>query len=209
LFDMVISTNPGPSTPMTPYGWRQSFGTTPWPQSANVTTDEFDAAYVNYITTGAQGGLPGNNYLANGYTADGTPFQWWYTVDFAQLNLPIQLSAAIINASNDDAPIDYDQNGVDTLQDVGKNFLANTMSAANLIDGTVSGLDLDTQDFTNNFNDGDYTGQNIINAVPFATYAADEPDNYLKQLYGGYSVIITPTVGIQALIINLTATQFA
>lgn len=208
LFDAVISNNPGPSTPMSPLGWRQSNGTTAWPQSAATTTATLDTNYVNYVTTGAQGGLPNTNYIANGYTADGTPFQWWYSVDYAQLNLPSAWANAIINASNDGAPIDYDQSGVDTLQDVGKNFL-NTMSAGNLIDGTITGLDIDSQEFENNFNDGDYAGENIINAVPFATYIAEEPDNYIKQLYGGFALVITPTVGIQALLVNLTATQFA
>ena len=117
--------------------------------------------------------------------------QWWYAVDRAQIALPLNFSNAIINASNDNAPIDYNQSGVDTLQDVGLNTF-NSMAAANLLNGTVTGTDLTGTQFSQNFNDGDYDGENVINAIPFATYAAQNQSAYLAQQYGGFSAVITP-----------------
>ncbi len=207
-FQMWLANNPSAAAPMTTMSWRYSFGTTAWPTQGNTATlAAMDAAKVNYITTGAQGGIA-TNCFANGCTGDGTPMQWWYAVDRAQIALPLNFSNAIINASNDNAPIDYNQSGVDTLQDVGLNTF-NSMAAANLLNGTVTGTDLTGTQFSQNFNDGDYDGENVINAIPFATYAAQNQSAYLAQQYGGFSAVITPMLGIESIVFNLTATQFA
>lgn len=207
-FQMWLANNPSAAAPMTTMSWRFSFGTTAWPaQGYTATLAAMDAAKVNYITTGAQGGIA-TNCLANGCTGDGTPMQWWYAVDRAQIALPLNLSNAIINASNDNAPIDYNQSGVDTLQDVGLGTFT-SMAAANLLNGTVSGTDLTGTQFTQNFNDGDYDGENVLNAIPYATWVAANQSAYLAQQYGGFSAVITPMLGIESIIFNVTATQFA
>ena len=208
VFQMWLSNNPGVGTPMTTMSWRYSFGTTAWPQAGNTATlASMDAAKVNYITTGAQGGIS-TNCLANGYTGDGRPMAWWYEVDYLQIQIPIMLANAVINASNDGNPIDYDQSGVDTLHDVSKNVFTSA-AAANVVNGPVTGTDLTQTQFTTNFNNGDYNGQNVVNAVPFQTYVAANQSQYLAQKYGGFSAVATPMLGIESIIFNLTATTFA
>lgn len=208
MFQMWLSNNPGIGAPMTTMSWRYSYGTTAWPDEGNTSTiASMDAAKINYITTGAQGGINAN-CLANGYTGDGKPMQYWYSVDRLQITLPLNISNAVINASNDGAPLNYDQGGVDSLHDVAKNTLS-IASSANLLNGTITGTDLTTAQFTTNFNDGDYVGQNVVNAVPYATYVAANPSAYADQTYGGFSAVVTPMLGLESVIFNLTATEFA
>jgi len=133
---------------------------------------------------------------------------WWYEVDYLQIQMPIMLANAVINASNDGNPLDYDQSGVDTLHDVAKNVFTSA-AAANVVNGPVTGTDLTQTQFTTNFNDGDYNGQNVVNAVPFQTYVAANQSQYLAQQYGGFSAVATPMLGIESIIFNLTATTFA
>lgn len=208
MFQMWLANNPGVGAPMTTMSWRYSYGTTAWPTTGNTATlAAMDTAKVNYITTGAQGGIS-KNCLANGYTGDGKPMQYWYAVDNLQIQLPLNISNAVINASNDGAPLDYAQSGVDTLHDVAKNTLTSA-SSANLLNGVIVGTDLTTTEFTTNFNDGDYAGQNVVNAVPFQTYVSQNPSQYAAQQYGGFSAVITPMLGLESVIFNLTATEFA
>jgi hypothetical protein len=211
LFQMwlygTVNGPPSSASLMGPFGWRFSFGTTAWPQKGNAPTiATLDAAKVNYITTGAPGGI-NSNCIANGYTADGKPMQYWWAGDWLQVNLPLNLANAVINAANNGSPIDYDQDGVDTLQGVAKSTFQ-TASAYNLINGTILGTDLTGVQFSTNFNSGDYDGQNVINAVPFTTYAAQNPSAYANQQYGGFSAVATPMLGIQSIIFDLDLTDF-
>lgn len=212
LFQMwiygTVNGPPSSASLMGPFGWRFSYGTTAWPQKGNAATlDQLDGAKINYITTGAQGGIA-TNCIANGFTGDGKPMQYWWAVDWLGINLPLNMANAIINAANNDFPIDYNQSGIDTLQGNAKNTFQ-TASAYNLINGTIVGTDLTGTQFSENFNAGDYAGENVINAVPFATFVAQNPSAYAEEEYGGFSAVVTPTLGIESVIFNLDVTEFA
>jgi hypothetical protein len=221
LFQMWLATgNPSVSAPLNTFGWRYSYGTTAWPQSDASTTAPLDTAYVNYITNAnTQAGI-NQNGIANGYMADGFPMQYRYAADWLIVNLPLNLSNAIVNAANNNAPLDYDQSGIDTLQDNAVTTMT-AAGAANILNGPIQQLpsgaatgssnqfDLTQAQFTANFNDGDYNGANVVNAVPFQTYIAANPSTYKLQQYGGFSAAVTPMVGLQSIIFNLTLNDYA
>lgn len=190
------------------YNQRFSYGTTAWPPTANAATlAALDAAKINYIGTGAQGGIA-TNVIENGYTGDAKPMQYWWNADWIQINIPLNLSNAIINAANNGAPLDYDQSGIDTLQKNAEGTF-DTASSYNLINGTISGTDLTGTQFAANFENGNYNGMNVINAIPFATYVAQNPSAYADQQYGGFSAVVTPMLGFASIIFNLALTEFA
>lgn len=197
---------PSSASLMGPFAWRYSYGTTAWPQNS-TTTPTLDAAKVSYITTGAQGGIS-TNCLANACFADGNPMATWYSIDWAAINIPLNVSNAIINAANNGAPIDYNQGGIDTLQDVIKSTL-NTAVAYNLANGSVVATDLPGTQFAANFNAGDYADENVVNAVPFATYVQQNPSDYEESEYDGFSVVYFPMNYPESLTIDLNAVLFA
>ena len=47
----------------------------------------------------------------------------------------------------------------------------------------------------------------MVNAVPWATYTADNPSNYAQGIYGGLTVVFIPQLGFQSIIINLNITD--
>lgn len=198
---------PSAAAQMGPFAWRYSYGTTAWTQSGNAATlATLDAAKVNYITTGAQGGIS-TNCLANGAFADGNSMAYWYAIDWIQINLSLNLANAIINAANDGQPIDYNQNGIDTLQDVAYNTFT-TAVTYNLANGSVQRTDLIQSQFIQNYNDGDYADENVINAVPFLPYVTASPSDYAAQTYKGFTGVFLPMQGIESIVFNVNAVQF-
>ena len=203
----TVNGPPSAASLMGPFAWRFSFGTTAWPTTGNsATLATLDAAKVNYITTGAQGGIS-TNCLANGCFADGNAMAYWYSVDWAQLTFNLNLSNAIINAANNGMPIDFNQNGIDTLQDVAFNT-ASTAVAFNLANGSVLRTDLTQAQFAANYNAGDYVDLNLINAVPFLNYVTTNPSDYAAATYKGFSCVYLPMQGIESITFNLNAVQF-
>ena len=206
-FNAALSLNPaGGFVP--PFGYTFLFGVTPFPTFGNqALLATLAAANVNVVGTGAEGGIS-NAILLNGKTMDGNSFNWWYSIDNANINLNLNLSNAVINGSNDDeAPLYLNQAGINALQGV----CASTMAAgvtAGLVLGTIVQTELTPQVFQQNVQDGDYAGQCVINAVPFAAYYAANPGQYKEQLYGGFSVSFTPQLGFENILINLNATSF-
>lgn len=182
LYNLVCN-NPSAATPVPPLGFRFVSGVTAWALASNLTTiTDILSAYGNIILNGAEGGLS-NNTLRNGTTIDGTQFMDWYAIDWLQIQSKQALAAAVINGSNSNPPLYYNQIGINTLLAVLQN-IGNT--------GISSGLLLSA----------------TFTAQSFTSYTTEYPDNYAAGIYGGFACTATPQVGFEQITFAIDATQF-
>lgn len=138
---------------------------------------------INYVDTGAEGGIS-NTILVKGVTSDGNDMTYWYSVDWVQINVDMQLANAVINGSNNPInPLYYDQDGIDRLQQVAQGVF-NT--------GVSYGL---------------VNGQPVVNAVPFRQYTRTNPNDYGIGRYAGLSAAYTPMRGFTEIIFNINVTM--
>ncbi|EMV2404606.1 hypothetical protein AAB063_004800, partial [Escherichia coli] len=109
---------------------------------------------INYVDTGAEGGIS-NTILVKGVTSDGNDMTYWYSVDWVQINVDMQLANTVINGSNNPInPLYYNQDGIDRLQQVAQ-AVFNTGVAYGLVNG-----------------------QPVVDAVPFRQYINTNPNDY-------------------------------
>jgi hypothetical protein len=195
-------------TRVSPMCFKYVYGVTPYPVPGNgplLTSFKLDA--VNYIQTGAEGGISYTNVF-QGVTADGFDyFNWWWTLDWVQINININISNAVINGSNNPtAPLYYNQNGIQSLQ--GK--LAGTMLTANqygMVNGPIIQTQLDPASLTDAINAGTYGAQCNVNAVPFSTYSILNPNDYGTGEYDGLSTLFIPARGFVHILVTVVATN--
>jgi len=183
-FYQWLVNNPGASNQLAPMQYRYVYGVTPWAQMGNQTTiNGILSAYGNVIITGAEGGIS-TSCLFKGTTMDGQQSAAWYGLDWFRINAHQQLAAAIINGSNTNPPLLYDQSGINALQAVAQNVgnSAVTFGCANSV---------------------------IVNAVDFVTYTTQNPDDYAAGIYNGLSATLVTQNGFLTITFNLTATFFA
>jgi hypothetical protein len=182
LYQIVVN-NPGPASILAPFAFRYAYGVTPWAQQGNATTiNNTLTAFGNLILTGAQGGIS-TSTLFKGTTMDGQQFAFWYGVDYFQIQAQQAMAAAVIQGSNSQPPLLYDQNGINSLLAVAENVASNAVSY-----GCASSV--------------------TVTAVPFATYTAANPTDYANGIYDGFSVELIGQSGFLKVIVNLTAVTF-
>jgi hypothetical protein len=207
-FWVMLHQLPSTTNKVTPFAYSFLFGVTPYPtmnNSALLTT--WALANVNIVGTGAEGGISGA-ILSYGTTMDGNDFTYWYSVDWVQINVDLNVSNAIINGSNNPVnPLYYNQPGINVLESV----IASTMNSAvtfglALFPAIQVGLDgpILSQALFNNT----YAGFTIVNAVPFITYSVENPSDYKIGRYAGFSVTYTPARGFRQIVFNLVVSQF-
>lgn len=208
-FFVAISQQPAPTNKVPPMSYQYLFGVTAYPTAGNATIlTQLKAANVNYVGTGAEGGIA-NTILLFGTTVDGKDFlKWWYGIDWVQINADLNLSNYIIQESNDKLnPLYYNQPGINRLQGVTASLM-NTGVADGIVLGPIVLTALDQQTFINNVNDGVYANQTPINAVPFTTYTTQNPNDYGNEIYNGLSVAMTPQLGFRQITFNLSVSAF-
>lgn len=185
--DFFVNLNYAPSNvnKVTPNSFAFVFGVTPFPVPGNgAILSALDTAAINVIGTGAQGGIS-DALVAYGTTMDGRDFTYWYSVDWVQIQLALNLSNEIINGSNNPInPLYYDQNGINRLQKRAQQVMNN---------GITFGLVL---------------GPVTVNAVPFADYVAANPGDFKNGIYKGLSVTYTPNRGFKQLVFNVNVSDF-
>ncbi len=109
---------------------------------------------------------------------------YWYSVDWVQINVDMQLANTVINGSNNPInPLYYNQDGIDRLQQVAQGVF-NT--------GVSYGL---------------VNGQPVVNVVPFRTYIKNNPNDYGIGRYAGLSAVYTPMRGFVEIIFNVNVTM--
>ena len=207
-FFVTLHYAPGSTNKVTPLAFSYLYGVTPWVTKNNQTIlAALLAANVNYIGTGSEAGIS-TAILRNGHLKDGNPFNYWYSIDWAQINLNRTVANVVINGSNNPlAPLDYNQAGINSLQAACIQVMNNAITYG-LALGTVQPTELAASVFAQNFENGAYRGQLAVNAEPFLIYTGENPNDYAIGKYAGLAVTYTPARGFESIIINLNATNF-
>ena len=162
---------------------------------------------INFASLGAEGGIS-NIILIYGNTLNGFPENVKYSIDWQQVEMDLSISNAVINGSNNQInPLYYNQDGINRLQAVAANVAARAISTG-LALGRVITTQLPPDEFTANLSRGDYRGNYVINAVPFASYVALNPSDYARGLYGGFQASFVPQFGFRRIVFNILATTF-
>jgi hypothetical protein len=184
------------------------YGVTMYPQRGNAPLlRAFKSANTNYISTGAEGGIS-FTMLYEGVTLDGHDyFNWWYTIDWVQIEVDLNLSNAIINGSNNPlAPLYYNQEGINYLETV----LFNTMQSAQtfgMVLGKIEMTQYDGPDLTAAIYGGQFAGKCNVNAVPFLPYSLANPGDYKIGEYDGLSTLFIPSRGFIHILVNVVASS--
>lgn len=182
FFYQMLVQQPSAATPAGPLAFRYVFGVTPWAvNSSSIPT--ILTAYANYIGTGYEGGIA-NALLRNGTTMDGSQFMWWYGIDWLAIQIKQALAAAVINGSNQNPALIYDQTGINALLAVAQDVCSSAVAFQLVLSANVT-------------------------AQPFAAYTAQNPNNYKAGLYGGFACTAVGANGFITLTFTLDAVQFA
>ncbi len=174
------SLSPSAVAKMRPFNYRFATGVTIY---ALPGTQAFVAALgtnTNIIIPATAGGLT-ELMLLGGQTSDGNAINLWYGPDYASLSVTQALANAIIEGSNDLInPLDYDQQGINTL-------VARTIQTLNSA-VTVGAI----------------LGPVTVTAIDFADYVIANPSNYQEGIYNGLSFTIVPARGFNAITYGMT-----
>jgi hypothetical protein len=208
VFYWALYYKPTSVTRVAPMCFKYVYGVTPYNiLSAGPLFVSFKANNVNYIRTGAEGGIA-YTYVYMGVTADGFDyFNWWWTIDWVQINVKLDLANAIINGTNNPlAPLYYDQPGINQLEAV----LAGTMKRGGgygMVNGLVVQTQLDSDDLMTAITANTYEGQCNVNAVPFLAYSEQNPSDYGIGEYDGLSTLFIPARGFVHVLVSVVATD--
>lgn len=182
-FYQQLATSPGPVSLVAPLAFRYVSGVTPSSDLTQSQITTLTAAGLNWIGTGAEGGIS-NTLIVNGQYGDLNPFNYWYAVDWTQVQCDLNLSNYIINGSNSPTnPVYYDQPGINGGQKVLQQTINNGIAFGMLNAGAT------------------------VTAVPFSTYVAENPGDYAIGKYAGYAVTIVPKRGFKKIIFYITASN--
>lgn len=206
-FSVTLGYNPNSTNRITPTSYAYVYGVTAYPIPGNgAVFTELNTANVGWIGTGAEGGIS-NTILFYGQLSDGNPFGYWYSADWAQINLKLDLANEVINGSNNPlAPLYYDQPGIDRLQNRALQTLGRAVTNG-LALGTVKATQLPAKQFADNFLAGVYEGQLVVNAEPFLVYSQENPNDYAIGKYAGLAAVYTPLRGFKQIFFNLNVTN--
>lgn len=182
MYNWLVN-NPGPANKLAPMAFRFLFGITPWTQQGNgIAINNVLSANGNLALVAAEGGLS-NIAAYDGLTMDGNQGSVWYGIDWVQINVKQALAAAIINGSNQQPPLLYDQSGINTLQQIAQRVANNAVAYGCANTATVT-------------------------SVPFATYTAQNPNDYGNGVYNGLACTMTAQNGFLSITFNLDVVQF-
>lgn len=205
---VTLNYSPSSVNKVPPYSYSRLYGVTRFPSQGNGPLfAQLKAANINYVGYGGEGGTS-DNILLFGHTMDGRPFNYWYSVDWMQINIDLDVSNAVINGSNNYInPLYYNQDGINRLEAVAAQTGSNGI-ARGLALGAVKQVALDPVTFIDNINKGVYAGLLVVNAVPFPIYNTQNPSHYKIGEYDGLSMVYTPLRGFEHIVFNIHVTDF-
>ncbi|WP_175952877.1 hypothetical protein [Burkholderia sp. BCC0405] len=182
-FYQWLVNNPGPANQLAPMAFRYVYGVTPWSQIGNQTNiNTVLTNYGNLILTGAEGGVS-TACQFKGTTMDGEQASWWYGVDWFRIQVKQALANAVINGSNSNPPLLYNQAGINALQAVAQSVGNSAVKFGCALSCVVS-------------------------AVPFFTYTQTNPNDYNNGIYNGFSAMLVGQNGFLTITFQLDAVQF-
>jgi hypothetical protein len=202
----TLSQNPSSTNQVPPSSYSYALGVTPYPITNSQKT-LFQTANCNYIGTGAEGGISAFCDFY-GTVANGDPLNLWYGIDWVQINAQRDVSNEVINGSNRQPPLYYNQNGINILHQRAGQTLKNGISYG-LVLGNLILTKLPIAQFIQNVNNGLYLGSAVVNAEPFNVYTSENPGDYSIGQYNGLTCVFTPQIGFKHIIFNIQANLFA
>lgn len=207
-FRQLLNISPSSSNRVAPFAFTELQGVTPFPTMGNSTLlTTLKAAGVNYVGDGSEGGLE-MNLLYWGKLMDGRSWNYWYAVDWWQINVKLDLANAVINGSNNNInPLLYNQIGIDRLQQVAAGTMARAIIYGMAV-GTVKPSSLAALAYQAALDKGDFTGNVSVNAEPFTAYTTENPSDYINEVYNGISITATPQLGFLSITVNIDVTDF-
>ena len=177
LYNIAVN-NPGADNKLAPMQYRYLYGVTPVPPTGYSAEIQQVVNYGgNYVGTGAEGGISAA-CIRGGTTSSLTQISAWYGLDWEMINVQQVTAAEIINGSNTNPPLDYNQEGINTLQEVAQ------VEADN---GVTFGC----------------AQSAVISAIPFYTYNQQQPGDYSLGDYNGLSGDIVAQNGFLHIIFNM------
>lgn len=207
-FWVTLNYDPSTTNKVTPTAFSFLFGVTPFPTKGFAPVlAALKLAAINIVGTGAEGGIS-DAILLWGTTMDTRDFTYWYSVDWVQINVDLNVSNAVINGSNDPInPLYYNQDGINRLQQVAANTMASGVTFG-LVLGTVVQTALDGPALDQNIDAGVYAGKTVVNAVPFLVYSKENPSDYKIGQYQGFAIVYVPARGFIHIVFNVNVTDF-
>lgn len=207
-FYASLSYRPSPTNKVSPFAFTYVYGVTPYPTNGNgsfLTT--LLSANVNYIGTGAEGGIS-NTIIRNGTMMDGRGFTYWYSIDAMQIYSDLNIANAIINGSNNPQnPLYYNQDGIDRLQLVEVNTL-NSLVTWGLANGQVVQTSYNGEELADALNSGSLNGKIFVNCVPFVDYLTANPGDYKTGEYDGMTAGYITQNGFIHILFTVNVTDF-
>ncbi|WP_257757914.1 hypothetical protein [Burkholderia glumae] len=182
FFYQWLANQPGAANKLAPMAYRYLFGVTPWPtQGYNSQINSILSAYGNIVLTGAEGGIS-TACIFKGTLMSGDQASWWYGIDWFQIQSKQALAAAVINGSNSNPPLLYDQPGINTLESVAENTGSSAVSF-----GCAQSVS--------------------ITATSFQQYTTQNPGDYAAGIYNGLAATVVGQNGFLTITFNIDAVQ--
>ncbi|MCM2493310.1 hypothetical protein ACVCIH_17660 [Burkholderia glumae] len=182
FFYQWLVNQPGAANKLAPMAYRYLFGVTPWPtQGYNSQINSILSAYGNIVLTGAEGGIS-TACIFKGTLMSGDQASWWYGIDWFQIQSKQALAAAVINGSNSNPPLLYDQPGINTLESVAENTGSSAVSF-----GCAQSVS--------------------ITATSFQQYTTQNPGDYAAGIYNGLAATVVGQNGFLTITFNIDAVQ--
>ena len=169
---------------LAPMAYRYVYGVTAWPATgyaANIQT--VLSAYGNINLVPPQGGIT-ETCIFKGNTMDGSQASWWYGIDWYQFTVTNDMADEVVNGSNEEPPLLYNQDGVNQLAGVALRDLNTAISFGCALSGTIT-------------------------ATSFSAYTTANPANYKAGIYQGLGANIVGQNGFLSVGILLDAIEFA
>lgn len=165
------------SNPLSLLQWKTVYGITPRDRLSNSLVDALNENGCSWI-----GSLNNNTVVLGGMVADGQNWESYFALDTFIFRLTVDIASMMIQASNNPLQsISFNQKGINII----KNKLvaiSNTMLSFGVLDNFGSGYDTNTNAILN-------TGE--WSAIDFATYKANQYQDWKDGIYNGASCYVT------------------
>ena len=165
------------SNPLSLLQWKTVYGITPRDRLSNSLVDALNENGCSWI-----GSLNNNIVVLGGMVADGQNWESYFALDTFIFRLTVDIASMMIQASNNPLQsISFNQNGINII----KNKLvaiSNTMLSFGVLDNFGSDYDTNTNAILN-------TGE--WSAIDFATYKANQYQDWKDGIYNGASCYVT------------------
>ena len=181
----ALGNSPSIANQLAPMSYRFLYGVTAWEQNStnNPLINNLLSAYVNICLQGAEGGISDVG-IWKGTVMSGTQFSNWYGIDYVKIQADQAVAAAIINGSNSQPPLLYDQSGINTLEGVAQTEGDDAVSYGCAQSVTVS-------------------------AVAYQTYVTANPTDYEDGIYNGLSATVVAQNGFLTVTFTINVSQFS